>query len=237
MTVGMVREKHLVEGVDGFLAVVGHGHVLLLIHGFQFRVETAEDGVHEAVGLDAGPVVHLVGGDFLHVTGDIVGGEGVGAFGADDGHELVVFVGDGYFGSLVAHGVNLRIEGFALLRVREGAVHLEQGIDFLKQRTFCHIILRAQDTGALEHHVLQVVGQTGIVGGVVLTAHAGGDVGLDAGLVPVHGHVHLKTVFQRVNAGLKGISLNGFVTAAGCERQGGGGKNNQKRFHHPAINE
>ena len=229
--IGMVGEEHGIEGVDGFLDVVYHTHVLLLIDSFQFRVETAEDAVAEAVGLDAGPVLHLVGGDFLHVAGDVVAGEGVGTLGADDGHELVVFVGDGQFGGLVTHGVDDAVEGLALRGVREGSVHFEEAVYPGEQGFFGLIVLCAQDFRPLEHHVFQVVGQAGVVGRVVLSSHAHGHVGLDAGFVLVHGHVNFETVFKGVDFYAHGVSLHRLVRGAGCDGHQSGEKQYAESFH------
>ena len=73
----MVDKEHAVKGVDGLFAVVRKAHVLFLVHSLKLRVEAAEHAVHEAVGLDARPVLHLVGRDFLHIACHVVGSEGV----------------------------------------------------------------------------------------------------------------------------------------------------------------
>ena len=227
----MADKEHAVQGVDGLFTVVGQAHILFLIHGLQFRMETAENAVHEAVGLDFGPVFHLVGRNFLHVTGDVVGGEGVGALGADDGHQLVVFVGDGNLGSLQAHGVNLLVHGFPLCRVRQAAIHLIQGVNLGQQRFFGLIILGAELLGSLEHHVLQVVGQAGVVGRIVLSSSMHGDVGLDTGLVLVHGHIDLQPVVQGVNLCLQRISLHSVIPRASGKGQCSQSDQKKKTFH------
>ena len=114
----MMREKHRVEGVQSLFIVVGHRHILLFVHRLQFRMETAENTVHEAVGLDAGPVIQLVGGNLLHVAGYILAGEGVGALRSDDGHQLVILVGNGQFGRLVTDRIDFPVQGQTLGRVR-----------------------------------------------------------------------------------------------------------------------
>ena len=217
-TVGMSLEKHGIQGFQGVFAAGSHAHVLLFIHRLQLRMETAEDAVHEAVGLDARPVFQLVGRDFLHVAGYVLAGIGVGAFRADDGHEFVVLVGDGYLGGLVADGVYLVIQGIALAGTGEGTIHFKQRIDGLQHGLLGLVILRAEDFRTLEHHVFQVVGQAGVVGRVVLAARTHRDVGLDAGFVLVYGHVNFEAVVQGVDFSLEGIPLHGLVlVAAGCQ--------------------
>ena len=117
------------------------------------------------------------------------------------------------------------------LRVRQGAVHLEQAVDGREHRLLGLVILRAELFGALEHHVLQVVGETGVVGRVVLAARADGHVGLDAGLVLVDGHVHGQAVLQGVDPRIERIALDGLVLGAAGRGHGGQGRQ-QKQFLH-----
>ena len=223
----MVREQEGVKGVQAFLAVVGQAHVFLLVHGLEFGVEAAEDAVHEAVGLDLRPVFDLVGRNLLHVAGHVVGRVGIGPFGADDGHQLVIFVRNGNLGCLVTDGVDLVIKVQALLRVREGAVYLEQAVDGFEQRFFSGIVLRAELFGTLEHHVLQVVGEAGVVGRIVFAASPDGDIRLDAGFVLIDGHVHFQAVLQGVDFRVERIAGDGFIlgTAGG----GHGGQSRQEK--------
>ena len=229
--VRVVREEHGVEGVEGLLGVVGQAHVLLLVHGLELGVEAAENAVLEAVGLDLRPVLELVGGDFLHVAGHVVGGVGVGAAGADDGHELVILVRDGDLGRLVADGVDLMVQVQAGLRVRQGAVHLEQAVDGREQGLLGLVVLRAEQLGTLEHHVFEIMGETGVVGRVVLAARTDGDIGLDAGLVLVDGHVHGQAVLQGVDPRIERIALDGLILGTAGSGHGGQGRQ-QKQFLH-----
>ena len=119
----------------------------------------------------------------------------------------------------------------ALLRVLQGAVHLEQAVDGRKHRLFGLVVLRAELLGSLEHHVLEVVGETGIVGRIVLTACADGDVGLDTGLVLVDGHVHFQAVGEGGDLRLERIALHGLILAAARNGHGGDGRQNQKFLH------
>ena len=233
--VWMVREQEGVEGVEGFLGIGGQAHVLLLIDSLELGVEATEHAVHEAVGLDPGPVLHLVGGDFLHVAGDVVGRVGIGAFGADDGHQLVILVRDGDLGGLVADGVDLVVQVQPLLRVLQGAVHFEQAVDGGEHRLFRFVVLRAELFRSLEHHVLQVVGEAGVIGRVVLSAGTDGDVGLDSGLVLVDGHVHGQAVGKGRNLRLERIALHGLILAAARNGYGGEGRQNQRFLHAQSV--
>ena len=61
--------------------------------------------------------------------------------------------------------------------------------------------------------MLEIVGETCVVSGVVLSAGADSNHGLEPRLVFVHGHVDLHAVVHRVNLGLHGIALDGFILA------------------------
>ena len=58
--VWMVREQHAVHGLESLAEVACERHVLLLIYGLKFCVESADYRIHEAVSLDARPVFDLV---------------------------------------------------------------------------------------------------------------------------------------------------------------------------------
>ncbi len=101
-SVRMVREEGEVEGFHSLPVVLGEAHVLFLIDGFQFGVEPADHRMHEPVGLNLGPVVYLVGRNILLIDGHVVGSEGVGVVGSDDGHQFVIFIRNGDLGGFVA---------------------------------------------------------------------------------------------------------------------------------------
>ena len=165
----------------------------------------------EAVGLDARPVVDPVGRNVFGIDRHVVGCEGVGPFGADDGHQLVILVRNGDFGRLVADRVDPVVERRALPFVRQGPVGLEQGPDGVQQRFLGGIVRSAELFGALEHQVFQVMGQAGGLVGIVLAAHAHGDVGLQAGRFLVDAHVHLQPVVQGVDLRTERVALHGFI--------------------------
>ena len=82
--------------------------------------------------------------------------------------------------------------------------------------------------------MLQVVGKAGIVGRIVLSAGMHGDVGLDAGLILIDGHVHLEPVVKRVNLGLQRVTFYGLVPrTASHGRQGR--QHKKENFSHRLI--
>ncbi len=204
-SVGMVRIERHHERVQHLAAVARERHVVLLVDGLQLGVESADHRIGETVGLDLRPVVDLVRGNLLGVDGHVVGGEGVRARGADGRHQLVVLVGNRQLRSLLRHGVDAGIDRTAFVGVGRGAVDLEQTLDLVEHRTLGLVILGAERLGALEHQVLEIVRQTGRFERIVLRTHAHGDVGLDAGRLPVHGHVDLQSVVQRVDTAMQRI--------------------------------
>ncbi len=92
-------------------------------------MESTDHRVHEPVSLDLRPVVNLVGRDVLLIDCHVAGGERVCVFGSDDGHQFVIFIGNGDFGRLVADRVDLVVDRLALLRVGLGTVNLEESLD------------------------------------------------------------------------------------------------------------
>ena len=232
LAVRVVREEGLVDGLPELAAVLGQGHVLLLVDGLQLRVEAADHAVTEAVSLDAGPVVDLVGGDVLGIDSLVGGGPGVGAVRADDGHQLVILIGDRELGGLVAHRVDAVIDGLAPGLVRRLAVKFEELFDLVEHRLLGFIVHRTEALRALEHQVFEIMGQSGRLGGVVLAAHLHGHVGLDAGLLFVHGHEDLHAVVQGVDFGLERVTGNGLVALARRHRhqQCGSDENDKRMF-------
>ena len=98
-------------------------------------------------------------------------------------------------------------------------VLLEQGLDFVKQRLLRCIIRGTELRGALEHKVLEVMGETCGLGRVILAPDLHCDVGLDARGLLVDGHEHFQTVVKGVNFGVLRIVLDGLVLrTAGAER-------------------
>ena len=174
-------------------------------------MEEAEDRVGETLALDFQPTLDLVARDVLLIDGHVVGSEGVGALRPDHRHHLVVLVGDGVLGSLVRHGVDFVVDLFALGGVGGVVIDLVQRLDLLELLLLLGPVERAEMVGALEHQVLQIVGEARGFRRVVLAAHAHRDVGLDARHVLVHGHEDLKAVVQRVVDDVHRVVLVGLL--------------------------
>ena len=219
VAVGVVGEEGGKHGVVHLAVVLGEAHVLLLVDGLQLGVEQAQHQVLETVGLNLAPGLQLVvgdvldihGGDVLDIHGVVVAGEGVGAGRADGGHRFVVLVGDGNLRGLVAQAVNLVVDGGASGGVVEHAVGLKQVFNLLDEYLLLCPVGGAEFLGALEHHVLQIVGQAGGLVGVVARTGTHGDVGLDFRSVFVNAREDFKTVVQRVFAHIQRVVGIGLV--------------------------
>ena len=198
-------------------------------------MESAEYAVLEAVRLDLRPVFDLVGGDILRVAGHVVGCKGVAPVGADDGHQLVVFVRNGNLGGLVTDGVDLMVNGRPLGRIRLGAVHLKEAVHRREHRLLGRIVGSPEQLASLEHHMLQVVGKAGVVGRIVLAADLDGDVGLDPGLVLVDGHVNLESVVKRADFGVHRIAFDGLIACTTRCKGQKGCRPEKKSFHYTFI--
>ena len=214
LAVRMVREKGLGNYFPDLAAVLGKGHILFLIDGLKFGMETANNSVTETVGLDAGPVVDLVGGDVLDVHGFVVAGKCIGAVGSDHGHELVVLIGDGDLGGFVADGVDTVVYGCTLGRVFGLAVLFKKLLNLVQEGLFGGIIGGAEILGALEHKMLKVMGKSCGLGRIVLASHFDGNVGLNAGLLFVNRHKHLHTIVESVDFSPQRVVGHGFVLIA-----------------------
>ena len=101
-SVRVVREQSLVDSFPDLAAVLGKGHVFLLVDGIKFGVEAADYAVTESVCLNLRPIVDLVGGNLLGINRLVGRSPCVCAVRAYHRHELVIFVWDGIFGGLVA---------------------------------------------------------------------------------------------------------------------------------------
>ena len=236
---GPVRVMGEEDGINGdhrFFRIIGQPLVVFFVDSFQLGVETADDHVLEAVGLDLGPVLDLVGRDVFLVAGYIAGREGIGPFGSDQGHHLVIFIGDGQFRGFVTDGVDPVVGGGAFGRVRLGPVNIIQGLDLVQHGLFCRVVGRSDEFGTFEHDVLKVVGETGVVGRIVLAAGTDGNVGLDTRGLLVDGHVHFQAVVQGVDLGVERIAGNRFIAVAGGGEQGSGRDGEQKDSLHVTSN-
>ena len=77
--IGVRGTKLASHGLKEFVDIFRQTDIVLLIDSLQFCVETTNHHIHEAVALYLRPVLHLVRGNVLHITGDIVRRIGIGA--------------------------------------------------------------------------------------------------------------------------------------------------------------
>ena len=103
------------------------------------------------------------------------------------------------------------IDLLALFGVGGVVIDLVQRLDLFELLLLFGPIQGAEVVRALEHQVLQIVGETRGFRGVVLTAHAHGNVSLDARNVLVYRHIHLQTVIQRVVDDVHRVVLIGLL--------------------------
>ena len=96
-------------------------------------------------------------------------------------------------------------------RVGQLAISFEAPLNLVKQRCLSHRVAGAEVCGALEHDMLQVVGQTRGLCRVVLSSSAHGNVRLDARLLLIHAQINLQAVLQRVDSRVQGIARNRLV--------------------------
>ena len=168
-------------------------------------METADNVVFKAVGLNLCPVLNLVAGDVFSIASYIKAGVSVGTIGTDSSHKLIVFIGDSQLGCFVTQAVDYMIDGLAFGFIGSLAIHFELLFNLVEQRFFEFVVLCAELLGTLEHEVFKVVCQTGCFGRVVLTSHANGNVCLDAWCFLVHGHIDLQPIFKGIDACLERI--------------------------------
>ena len=111
-----------------------------------------------------------------------------------------------------------RVVGQALGLVGGLAVNLEETFDLVKHRFLRGVVRSAELLRAFEHQVLEVVGQTGGLGRVVLSADADGDVGLDAGRLLIDAHVDLQSIRKGVDPRFHRIARYRFVLVLAARR-------------------
>ena len=215
----MRGEKLVEEGVDHLVAIVGEVQIVFLIDGLELSVEAADDHVLEAVGLDASPVLNLVRRNILHINRLVERCVGVGAVGTDKGHQLVVLVGDIVLSCELRHAVDLVVGLSASGRVGQLAVGLEALLNLVEQRSLGHGVGGAELLGALEHKVLEVVGQTGSLGWIVARTCLHSDVSLDARLVFIDAEVDFQSVLERVDARFHWVALDALVIVTIASRK------------------
>ena len=182
-------------------------------------METANHHVAETVALDASPAVDFVSRDVLGVASHIGAGVGVGANAADACHEFVVLIGDVVLSCQLRDAVDFVIQFLAQRRVGHLAVLFIASLDGVEQRFLGSIVAGAELFCALEHEVLEVVGQTGGLGGVVTRTGAHGDVSRDARRLRINTEEDFQAIAKRV--ALRGCGVarigDGLWHLSGCQ--------------------
>ena len=119
------------------------------------------------------------------------------------------------------------VDGLAFFGIRGLAIDFEEFLDLVEERFLELVVLGAELLGALEHQVLEIVGQARGLLRVVLAADLHGHVGVDAGFVLVDDHIDLQAVVQGVDAGVRRIALDGLVLVFAAAGSGEQGENRQ----------
>ena len=180
------------EGVGHFVGV----EVALLVDGFQLALEEAVDGVAEALGIHLHPILQLVAGQDVVVDGVVVVGAGVEARATHLLQDGVGLVGNGVLRGLDVQTVDFQLYVVPLL-VACGVVQTVVGLADAVQVALLRLPIGGADAvGALEHHVLEVVGHAGGGGVLVLRARVHHHGTIDFRLRMVLTNNHLQTVVK-----------------------------------------
>ena len=223
-SIRMVREEGRHERFKQLASVLCRIHVAFFVNGFQFGVESADHQILETVRLNLRPVFNLVAWDIFHIAGHIIAGIGIGSFGTDSPHQLVVFIRNKISGRFVRKAVYHPINGLASSLVGRLPIHLELCFDGIEKRLFRFVIHRSILLCTLEHEMFQIMRQTGCFGRVVLATYTHGNVSLDARSFLVDGHVDFQTIVQCIDLCVQRIIRNRsiliFASLAGCKCHG-----------------
>ena len=200
--VGMRRKQTAGQRLEHQAVLIVLSLVEFLVNGFQFGMEETHDRIAETFGFQLQKFLQFLRGNVHHIDRHVGGGERVEPHPADGGNQFAVFAGGGIFrgfrGKFVDFGIQFRL----FCRISGSAPFFKQGFDPVEERFFLRIVQRPDFPGALEHHVFEVMRQSGHVRGRV--RHAGpdrrpeGDARFDGN----PGKIDLHAVFQRVFAGV-----------------------------------
>ena len=209
---------------DGLVLLLELGHRVrlhpqpaLLPHHVALRVELPEHQVGEAVRLHPAPQLELVGGHRHEEGGHVGVGERVDHRGAIGGVDLVELVLDDELVLVVLELLHLGAQLGQARGLVLGVVHAardlapplgpaqllvlllhgaEDAVQAVQDLLLLGIVRRADGPGALEHHVLEEVGDAGDAGPLVGAAHAGHPPGGDGGGVVALHHEQPQAVGQ-----------------------------------------
>ncbi len=193
-SIRMIREKGGHNLLIHLAVVFRQRHILFFIYRLQFRMETADYVMLEAVRLYFGPVLHLVGGNILHIHRHIVTGIGIRTVRPDSGHQFVIFVRNSQLGSLVRNTVDFLIQSKAFRFIRRFAVNFKQSLYLVQQRLLQLIVLGTESLRSLKHQVLEIMSQSRRLRRVVLSSHPHGYISLNPGFFGIYRQIHLQAV-------------------------------------------
>ena len=174
-------------------------------------METTDYHILETVALNLRPVLDLVRGDILRITGHIVRGIGVRTFCTDGSHQLVILIGDEVLGSHLRDGVDLVVSLLTSLRISQFAIGLITLFDLIEQGFLSRIVVRTKLLGTLEHQVLQIMRQTSGLCRIILRSRSYCNIRLNTGFLLIHAQIHLQPIIQGIDARLHHISWHNFI--------------------------
>ena len=140
-----------------------------------------EHRISKSLILDGQKLFQVVGRDVFHVSGILKRSKRIGHIGTNVGHHFVVLIGNGILSGYPGNRVDLVVDVFPFCLIFAFVVSLIQSLDLVEFYLFFGIIQRAVSIGTFKQHVLQVVGQSCVIGRVVFTTCLGSEQGHDPG--------------------------------------------------------
>ena len=173
--------------------------VLLFVDVLQLALEASEHGLHQALGVQPAPLLHKLRQEGVVVVGHVVTGAGVEPAAAIFRDETAVLVGNGVVGSLQTQLVDMLLDTLALsldLGLREQVVLRR---DAVEPRLFLLVVDGAYTVGALEHDMLEIMGDARVRAVLGPRLHDDGTEDLRLRVVLVEPDGHAVTEFQFLN--------------------------------------
>ena len=199
-TIRMSRTEFASHGLIELSHILRQSDVILLVDGLQLSMETTDDHILETVGLNLGPVLHLIRGNVFCIARHVIRRIGIGAFRTNGCHQFVVLIRDEILSSHLTDAVNTPIGDTTFLRVGQFTVLLVALFNVSQQWSLLRRVSHTELARPLEHDMLQVMGQARGLCRVVLRTRSYSDKRLYTRLFLVYTKVHLQTVIQRVDA-------------------------------------
>ena len=189
-SIRIIRIKRRKNGFKHLPAIFCQRHVLLLIHCFQFCMETADDCILETVRLDLRPNLHFVGRNIFHIHCLVKTCISICPIRSNGRHQLVVLVRNGILGSFIRNAVNLMIQCFAGSLIRHLTIFLKQIFNLIQKRLFLFIVSRSKMIRSFKHQMLKIVSQTRCLFRVVLSSYSNGNIRLNTRFFLIHSKIH-----------------------------------------------